>query len=334
LLLLWGRGWVETVSAPPEPRHLVAQQLLALALQEHKLGDQLWHREWNGLAPFDRSAEPIPQHLINEGYLNDDGGLLFIGPEAEQRFGHRHFIELTASFTAPPQFTVLSGRTEIGRTDPSVLTEQRPGPRRLLLGGRSWQVTFIDWGRKRAFVEPADSGGIAKWTSGGIAGLSYELTRAMREVLLGADPPVSFTRRAESCLRRWRDDEATNIVHPAGSLVTRVADDVRWWTWAGYRANATLAATLATVADPVQRPTDCWVRLREDLTPEMWHAARAASGNALVLPDVDRRAMRGLKFSTALPERLAVATVAARLADYKGASAALAEPVRLHVRPR
>lgn len=59
--------------------------------------------------------------------------MLFIGPEAEHRFGRRHFIELTASFTAPPQFTVLSGRTEIGRMDPSVLTEERPGPRRLLL---------------------------------------------------------------------------------------------------------------------------------------------------------------------------------------------------------
>jgi ATP-dependent Lhr-like helicase len=75
--------------------------------------------------------------------------MLFIGPESERRFGRRHFIELTASFTAPPQFTVLSGRTEIGRMDPSVLTEERPGPRRLLLAGRSWQVTFIDWGRKR-----------------------------------------------------------------------------------------------------------------------------------------------------------------------------------------
>jgi ATP-dependent Lhr-like helicase len=294
----------------------------------------MWHREWNGLAPFDRSAEPILRHLVNEGFLNDDGGLLFIGPEAEQRFGRRHFIELTASFTAPPQFTVLSGRTEIGRTDPSVLTEQRPGPRRLLLGGRSWQVTFIDWARKRAFVEPADGGGIARWTSGGIAGLSYELTRAMREVLLGADPPVALTRRAESCLRGWRDDQATDIAHPAGSLVTRVANDVRWWTWAGYRANATVAATLASVADPTQRPTDCWVRLREDLTPEMWHRARAAAGDVLVLPDVDLRAVRGLKFSAALPERLALATVAARLADCKGASAALAEPVRLHMRPR
>jgi len=329
LLLLWGRGWVEAVNAPPEPRHLVAQQLLALALQEHKLGDRLWHREWNGLAPFDRSAEPILRHLVDEGFLNDDGGLLFIGPEAERRFGHRHFIELTASFTAPPQFTVLSGWTEIGRTDPSVLTEQRPGPRRLLLGGRSWQVTFIDWARKRAFVEPADGGGIAKWTSGGIVGLSYELTRAMREVLLGANPPVSLTRRAESCLQKWREEEAPSIVHPAGSLVTRVADDVRWWTWAGYRANATLSATLAAVADPVQRPTDCWVRLRNDLTPQMWRAAHTAASGTLVLPDIDPRAVRGLKFSAALPERLAIATVAARLADSRGASAALAEPVRL-----
>ncbi|MCQ4043238.1 DEAD/DEAH box helicase [Streptantibioticus rubrisoli] len=332
LLLLWGRGWVERVSSPPEPRHLVAQQLLALALQEHKMGDQLWQGEWNGLAPFDSSAEPILRHLVREGFLDEDGGLLFIGPEAEKRFGRRHFIELTASFTAPPQFTVLSGRAEIGRTDPSVLTEERPGPRRLLLAGRSWQVTFIDWTRKRVFVEPADSGGIAKWTSGGIAGLSYELTRAMREVLLGADPPVSLTRRALACLRTWREDDAPDLVHPAGTLLTRVGDDVRWWTWAGYRANATLAATLAAVADPVQRPTDYWVRLREDLTPEMWRAARAGAGNSLVLPDVDRRAVRGLKFSAALPERLAVATVAMRLADFPGATSALAEPVRLHMR--
>lgn len=27
--------------------------------------------------------------------------------------------------------------------------------------GRCWQVTFIDWGRKRVFVEPVDSGGTA-----------------------------------------------------------------------------------------------------------------------------------------------------------------------------
>jgi ATP-dependent Lhr-like helicase len=329
LLLLWSRGWVEPVLPPPEPRHLVAQQLLAVTLQQHKLGDQLWDRQWNGLAPFDRSAAPILRYLTEEGFLDDDGGLLFVGPEAERRFGRRHFIELTASFTAPPQFTVLSGRTEIGRTDPSVLTEERPGPRRLLLGGRSWQVTYIDWLRKRVFVEPADGGGIAKWMNGGIAGLSYALTRAMREVLLGADPPVSLTRRAEACLAEQRESDAPDTVHPGGTLITRVGNDVRWWTWAGYRANATLGATLQSVTDPLQRPTDCWLRLREDSTPADWRAARESVGESLVLPDVDHRAVRGLKFSAALPERLAVATVAARLADFESARAVLSEPVRL-----
>ncbi|MFC1228684.1 MULTISPECIES: DEAD/DEAH box helicase [Streptomyces] len=328
LLLLWSRGWVEPVHPPPEPRHLVAQQLLAVTLQQHKLGDHLWDREWNGLAPFDRSAAPILRHLTEEGFLDTDGGLLFVGPEAERRFGKRHFIELTASFTAPPQFTVLSGRTEIGRTDPSVLTEERPGPRRLLLGGRSWQVTYIDWTRKRVFVEPADGGGVAKWMSGGITGLSYALTRAMREVLLGTDPPVVLTRRAEAYLAEQRETDAPDTVHPHTTLVTRVGSDVRWWTWTGYRANATLAATLQSVTDPLQRPTDCWLRLREDLSPADWHAARENVGENLVLPDVDPRAVRGLKFSAALPERLAVATVAVRLAEFESARAVLGEPVR------
>ncbi|MFI6146596.1 DEAD/DEAH box helicase [Streptomyces sp. NPDC051109] len=330
LLLLWGRGWVEAVIPPPEPRHLVAQQLLALTLQKHKLGNQLWMDEWNGMAPFDRSAAPILRHLVSEGFLDSDGGLLFIGPEAEHRFGRRHFIELTASFTAPPQFTVLSGRTEIGQADPSVLTEERPGPRRLLLAGRSWQVTYIDWGRKRVFVEPAESGGVAKWSSGTPTGLPYALTRAMREVLLGADPLVSLTRRAAAGLQEWRDEEAPHTVHPGGTLITRRGADVRWWTWAGYRTNATLGATLSTVADPLQRPTDCYLRLREDLTPHAWQAARnsARSASALVLPDVDQRAVHGLKFAVALPTRLATATLAARLADFEGARKTLAESVR------
>ena len=38
--------------------------------------------------------------------------MLFIGPEAEQRFGRRHFMDMTAVFIAPPQFTVLHGSVE------------------------------------------------------------------------------------------------------------------------------------------------------------------------------------------------------------------------------
>jgi ATP-dependent Lhr-like helicase len=77
------------------------------------------------------------------------------------------------------------------------------------------------------------------------------------------------------------------------------------------------------VTDQAQRPTDLYVRLREDLTPDMWKAARAEA--PLVLPDVDPRAVRGLKFSAALPAHLAVATVAARLADLDSAEKVLGE---------
>ncbi len=329
LLTLWSRGWVEPITPPPSPRHLVAQQLLAVILQQHQLGDQVWAEQWNGLAPFDASAQPLVDHLAAQGFLDRDGGMLFIGPEAENAFGRRHFMELTASFTAPPEFTVLAGRAEIGTTDPSVLTEERPGPRRLLLAGRSWQVTFTDWARRRVFVEPVQDGGVAKWQGSEFRGLSFALTRAMRDVLLGEDPGVRLTRRAEAALAVLRTDRAPREVHPAGTLLARDADAARWWTWAGYRANATLTASLGNLADPVQRPTDTHVRLRQDLSPGDWKAARAELPDSLTLPSVDPRAVRGLKFSTALPERLATATLAERLADLDGALATAREPVRI-----
>ncbi|MFC4060596.1 DEAD/DEAH box helicase [Planomonospora corallina] len=333
LLHLWGQGFVEPVTAPPEPRHLVAQQILALCLQEHRVGDRTWQEWWNGLAPFGAPAAPILRHLLEGGYLDEDGGMLFIGPEAERRFGRRHFMDMTAVFTAAPEFTVLSGRTEIGRTDPALLTEEVEGPRLLLLAGRTWRVTYTDWRRRRCHVEPADGHGRARWGGTGYGGLSFALCRAMREVLLGADPPVRLSRRAAERLGALRQDEAGSV-HPGGTVVTRdpAAGDVRWWTWAGHRANATLAATLEGLAVPGQRVDDVSIRLRGDLTLPRWRAGTGDAAGRLCLPEVDGKALHGLKFSAALPERLAVATLAARLADLDGAAAVLAEPARWTVR--
>ncbi|MGH3303970.1 MAG: helicase-related protein, partial [Streptosporangiaceae bacterium] len=238
LVLLWSRGFVEPVVAPPEPRHIVAQQLLALCLQEHRIGRAAWVGEWNGLAPFDASAAPILRYLLERGFIERDGELLFVGPSAEKAFGHRHFMGMTAVFTAPPQFVVLSGRDEIGRTDPMLLTQKVDGPRLLLLGGRSWQVNWVDWKRRRCFVEPAPGGGKARWLTPGVSAASFRLTRAVRSVLLGADPPVPLTERAQRVLAEIRDDKMASV-HPGGTVIARSGDDVRWWTWAGYRANAT-----------------------------------------------------------------------------------------------
>jgi ATP-dependent Lhr-like helicase len=329
LLLLWGRGWVEPVKPPPEPRHIIAQQMLALCLQEHRVGDRLWPQWWNGLAPFGAGAEPIVRHLVEQGYLDSDAGMYFIGPSAEKQFGRRHFMEMTAVFTGPPEFTVFVGRTELGRIDPSLLTEEVHGDRRLLLGGRSWRVTYVDWRRRRCFVEPADGGGKARWTTGGWVGLGFELARAIRDVMLGAVPAVpavSLTPRAVARLTTERDDRS-HLVNPRGTVIVRDRQgDLRWWTWAGFRANATLTATLGGAVDPTGRFDDFQIRLREDLTSTTWRQVVEGATTHLCLPEVSQKALAGLKFSAALPPRLATATLAARLADLDGAAEVLGEP--------
>ena len=151
----------------------------------------------------------------------------------------------------------------------------------------------------------------------------------MREVLLGANPPVKLTHRAAKRLAQEREERSA-MVHPGGSVILRDrhGDDLRWWTWAGFRANATLAATLTEVVDPVQRFDDCQVRLRANLTREEWRTLIADADQRLCLPEVNKKALDGLKFSEALPERLALATLASRLADLGGATAVLQEPTR------
>lgn len=233
---------------------------------------------------------------------------------------------MTAVFTAPPEFRVFEGRREIGLVDPAVLTDQVEGPRWILLAGRSWRVGWIDWTRQRCFVEPDEIAGRARWHSGGLNGASFALARSVREVLLGDDPPVALTDRARTVLASRRESES-HTVSRRGSTIAREGTDLRWFTWAGFRANATLSSTLSDLVDGPQRVNSVSIRMRDDLTREMWSAATSDAPARLILPAVDRRALEGLKFADAVPRRLAEATLAARLADPHGAVRALTEPV-------
>jgi ATP-dependent Lhr-like helicase len=122
--------------------------------------------------------------------------------------------------------------------------------------------------------------------------------------------------------------DALGRVSPCGLVISRGDLDLRWWTWAGYRANATLKATLGGLADEAQRVDDVSIRLRTDLRLSTWRSATAELKNRLCLPEVDEKALADLKFSDALPRHLAVATLAARLADLDHASSVLAESSR------
>src|SRR4051794_13711911 len=172
LLHAWSTGWVEPISAPALPLHLVAQQLLALVLQEGRVGRNTW-MEWLG-EPFvfgpdaEKLSDGLAAYLVEAGYLVEDGGMLGIGPPAEGDLGRRHFLELVSVFTSPPLFTVLHGRTEIGMVPDQVLLLTHKGvDRALLLAGRSWKVNHLDWKRRVAHVEPVQAAGVARWQGAG-----------------------------------------------------------------------------------------------------------------------------------------------------------------------
>ena len=326
LLVLWRRGWVEPVTPSPSPRHLAVQQILALALQHRVLGLKTLVDDWKNSPVSPWFAEVLP-HMLSEGYLERDGDLGFIGPEAERNFGRRHFSGLTASFVGPPDFTVLEGRTEIGTLPLSALTAAADGPRIVLLAGRSWEVGFIDWKRRRCFVTQATRGGRAARWSGLPLDLSFPVVRAMRDVILGDEPEdVCLTQRAVNELAEVRE-HWIGTVRRDGTVIARGSRDLTWWSWAGGAANRTLLASLSGVADPHQRTQPFGLRLRPDLSHlELGHLLDNAAKEELTEPAVDDEAVRGLKFSEALAPGLAAETLAERLGDPPGALTTLREP--------
>ena len=203
------------------------------------------------------------------------------------------------------------------------ITDEVEGPRVLLLGGRSWKVTHVDWDRRRCFVEAVDSGGRAKW-SGTSGGLSYGIARGMREALLGALPRgVRFTTRATEVIAALR--ETYNDTVSQDRLIVRLPSDSagRWWTWAGTAANRSLQASLPKLVDPRQRVDEKSIRLLPHVTVSQFRDALTAI--EWQDPAVDANAIRGLKFSSALPPALAMTTLGVRIGDRDAAQAVVSE---------
>ncbi len=141
LIELWRSGFVEPAAPPPTPLHILAQQLLALALQERGIGRSEW-RDWVGAVPAFREldgavTDRIIADMLERGILWDDAGVLWLGREGQDTYGRRNFLDLVSVFTAPPLFIVLHGRRELGSVDESTFLARRDEGRRCC----SWRVT-------------------------------------------------------------------------------------------------------------------------------------------------------------------------------------------------
>lgn len=313
LLHLWGSGFVEPVVPPPSPRHIAAQQLLALALQEGRFARSSWHEWWAGSHVMD-GADEVLEYLVAQEFLAADGGWLFIGPRAEREFGRRNFLELLSTFIADLEMKVMEGRREIGSIAPLSLTSPViEGRKPLLLAGRAWIIESIDWDRHLVTVREDLAKGRVRWGSEPMPE-SFEMVRARRDVLLGAEPAANLSQRALARLAEVRALRRDQVVQDA-LVLDRSEKSSVLWSFGGLKAHATVLAALPNdVAESATADNET-IRFGSSVDDDVLDGVSVEGA----LPEIAPQAVDGLKFSAALPRALAVATLAERFLDRLGA---------------
>ena len=226
-----------------------------------------------------------------------------VGIRLEREFGRGHYRDLLASFSGSMLLTGKHGNAEVGYIDPTVLTGEQEN-RLILLAGRSWRVTGVEWSKKTVWLEPAKEGGKARWM-GGARSLSREVCQGIRTVLAeGAPDLVALSQRAKTALQFLRDDMS---ISPGMHFIASRPDEatVRTWTFAGTRANRTFARNAAGAGSKVKFDALSVQAPASLLVP--------AQGERLELTDDELSVFaETIKFSSCLPRSLLAETVVAR----------------------
>jgi ATP-dependent helicase Lhr and Lhr-like helicase len=317
---LWQAGYVEQVAPPPYPLHLLAQQILALSLQEHGIGAQDW-QGWLGKMPgfatlaADHVSETL-QYMLASHILWEDSGYWSVGQEGEKAFGRRHFLDLLSAFTTEPLFAVKHGEAELGRVHQASFAVRDDRPPVLLLAGRPWVVTHVDWDARVAYVQPTKEDGKSRWLGTGQP-LGFELCQAIGRVLAGRCSQDGLSRRAGERLASVGTGFAW--LEPGTTCVVSTPDGgVMWWTFAGLNANAALARGLrehrVMTGGVNNLAIACTSGVSRGDAIEAVRRLKAVSADTLRSP-VSDKAIDGLKFSVCLPPVLARHELELRLTD-------------------
>jgi len=226
-------------------------------------------------------------------------------------------------------FSVLHGRQELGFVAEMTFFGKQNEPRVLLLGGRAWRVNHLDWQRRVAYVEPADSVGRSRWQGQG-QGLHYDLCQSIKLVLATEEMSERWSQRARDRIHVLREEH--DWAESANTVVVRVSDGrLRWWTFAGQRANHVLAQVLSGLMTSTVKVGNLALDFESRLTLDDIEAAMAVLRRSEVdgvRPVVDESVVDGLKFSACLPTEMALEMLGERLADTSGAKQVLNQTVR------
>ena len=331
LIELWRQGYVEPVQAPPSPYHILAEQLMALILQESGIGRSQWF-SWvesvSGFAqlPAERVAELV-EHMVGKGLLWSDNGVLAFAPEGENTFGRRNFMDILSVFTSPPLFKVMSGQKELGNVHESTFYKREEGPAILVLAGQSWKTKHLDWKRRVAYVEPTDEKGRSRWLGEGQM-LRHAICQSIRRILASDEDDPAWSRRTVEQFTEIRGKHPW-VSPDATSLVQMPNGEIRWWTVAGGIANTLLADSLRS-GSAVKSDN---LSLSFPVASSLETVSESIDAIELntVRPIPNNAAMENLKFSECLSPEIGAVVFTSRFDDRAGVTQATHERRRIVV---
>lgn len=328
VVALWRQGVVESVVPPPRPAHIFAQQVMALILQEGGVS-RPDIESWLGTATaeVDRVDRPaILRHMIEAGVLYENEGVIGFGLRGEKEFGRRHFNDILAAFSSPMLLIVHYGATELGTIQPASLGMSGGENPVLLLGGKSWKVTNIDWPRRRVDVIPVQSGGKSRWLGGG-RNLTAKVSHAAEWVVAGNNPECTLSHRAITRLSEIRERLAF-VDGRSLPVVLEEARRVRVWCFAGGLATAALAQCLRRIGTAVASHDDFSISVKASDSALVADALTRMDVSS-VQPNLPDDIASALKFSLCLPDQVIRAVLSLRLADTASVSEILSRSTKL-----
>lgn len=327
LLRLAESGWVEDVRPAAQALHVLAHQVMALALQEGGISRHRLFPWVDAAYPFsnvrDQRLQEIVDTMLAREILHEADGLLSLGRRGEKLYGRKNFFELYAVFTAPPIMRVQHGKEEVGYIQSLFVSmhDTNEGPLCFRLAGRSWEVVQTEWSKGVLQVRPAEGGRVPSWL--GFPGtLSMALCQGMMGVLLQTEREAAWlSREATTELAGLRASYAPVLAAGTAPL-EEVDDGVMWHTFAGGGVNRLLAAGLEQISGKHWVAGNLSIRSKD--------TSLLAARNALrALPQLDwehvaAEAARGMtrgvvsKFQPCLPEDAENRLLAERLLDLRG----------------
>ncbi len=246
LLELHAQKYVEPAAPSRWAPHVLAQQLIALAMQQRGVPSLDWWTWLEGCSAFSEvthdSRDGIARHMLRENILTEVDHRLVLGDRGQKLYGAKNFLELYAVFSTPRVLRVLHGPQEIGMVDAFFLQDEDRRSAAFVLAGRPWRILNVNWKAATCEVEPAEHGVYPRWY-GRPTLLSRDLCQAMRDVLVGDDVRPWWSKRAAAAIQQLRGSHGFLREEPA-PLTQELDGSVKWWTFAGGRGNRLLAAAL------------------------------------------------------------------------------------------